>query len=494
MIDTIKMTKCTGCKMCGDICPVNAISYEVNEQGFWYPVVDTDKCIKCEKCIKACPVSEECIQFEHSRTKVVYAAWATDDNVRRKSTSGGIYYELALWVINNGGYIVGSVYSDDFKSAYHTFANDMEGLDRIMGSKYFQSDTENIYKKVKELLALDKLVLFTGAPCQVSALKHFLNKDYENLLTVDFICKGVPSPLIHKKKIELYEQKKKVPVTRYGDKTKPYGWSNFGETIEFKNNSKHFISRWKDEINNCFVRKNLNVRESCYLCEFKNGENDSDLTIGDFWGITGVTERDMFYGVSAIVVNTEKGVEAMYNLNNDVVGYIYVEDTNINYPVLHHPSEKDYYLYRDLYGNEDRHGSVYVREACDVFKPSDNVTIYGHNMADGTMFAHLHRYKREDFFNSHSIIYFDTLYERHAYQVVCVFRTSGTYGVGFPFHLYDNFKDEAEFKEFISTARDLAIFDSGISVEYGDKFICLSTCEDWPIKNGRLVVLAVRIA
>lgn len=187
-------------------------------------------------------------------------------------------------------------------------------------------------------------------------------------------------------------------------------------------------------------------------------------------------------------------LEAMYNLNNDVVGYIYVEDTNINYPVLHHPSEKDYYLYRDLYGNEDRHGSVYVREACDVFKPSDNVTIYGHNMADGTMFAHLHRYKREDFFNSHSIIYFDTLYERHAYQVVCVFRTSGTYGVGFPFHLYDNFKDEAEFKEFISTARDLAIFDSGISVEYGDKFICLSTCEDWPIKNGRLVVLAVRIA
>lgn len=307
MIDTIKMTKCTGCKMCGDICPVNAISYEVNEQGFWYPVVDTDKCIKCEKCIKACPVSEDCIKFEHSRTKVVYAAWSADDNVRRKSTSGGIYYELALWVINNGGYIVGSVYSDDFKSAYHTFSNDMEGLERIMGSKYFQSDTENIYKKVKELLALDKLVLFTGAPCQVSALKHFLNKDYENLLTVDFICKGVPSPLIHKKKIELYEQKKKVPVTRYGDKTKPYGWSNFGETIEFKNNSKHFISRWKDEINNCFVRKNLNVRESCYSCEFKNGENDSDLTIGDFWGITGVTERDMFYGVSAIVVNTEKG-------------------------------------------------------------------------------------------------------------------------------------------------------------------------------------------
>jgi sortase B len=163
---------------------------------------------------------------------------------------------------------------------------------------------------------------------------------------------------------------------------------------------------------------------------------------------------------------------------------------------------KDYYLYRDFYGNEDRHGSVYVREACDVFGPSDNVTIYGHNMADGTMFANIHKFKDKTFFDSHPEIYFDTLYERHTYQVVCLFRTSGSYGVGFPYHLYDNFKDEAEFKEFINGVRgkkfandpeyDL-IFDSGISVKYGDKFICLSTCEEWPITNGRLVLVAVRI-
>ena len=192
-------------------------------------------------------------------------------------------------------------------------------------------------------------------------------------------------------------------------------------------------------------------------------------------------------------------LETLYNLNNDVVGYIYIPDTNIIYPVLHHPGEKDYYLYRDFYGREDRHGSIYVREACDVFGPSDNVTIYGHNMADSSMFANVHKFKDETFFDNHPLIYFDTLYERHVYQVVCIFRTSGTYGVGFPFHLYDNFKDEAEFNQFIKGIRkkndkvDL-INDSGIAVEYGDKFICLSTCEDWPIKNGRLVLLAVRIA
>lgn len=187
-------------------------------------------------------------------------------------------------------------------------------------------------------------------------------------------------------------------------------------------------------------------------------------------------------------------MDALYQLNSDVVGFIYIKDTNIINPVLQHKEEKDYYLYRDLYGNEDRHGSVYVREACDVFEPSDNVTIYGHNMADGTMFANLHKYKDKDFFKEHPIVYFDTLYERHAYQVVCIFRTSGTYGEGFPFHLYDNFKDEAEYKEFIQGIRKLAIHDSGIPVEYGDKFICLSTCEEWPIANGRLVLLAVRIS
>ena len=187
-------------------------------------------------------------------------------------------------------------------------------------------------------------------------------------------------------------------------------------------------------------------------------------------------------------------MDALYKLNPDVVGFIYIKDTNINNPVLQHKQEKDYYLYRDFYGNESRHGSIYVREACDVFEPSDNVTIYGHNMADSSMFGNLNKFKDETFFNEHPIVYFDTLYERHVYQVVCVFRTSGTYGVGFPFHLYDDFKDEAEFNTFIKGVRKLAIHDSGISVSYGDKFICLSTCEDWPIKNGRLVLLAVRIS
>ncbi len=190
--------------------------------------------------------------------------------------------------------------------------------------------------------------------------------------------------------------------------------------------------------------------------------------------------------------------------NSDVVGYIRIvndpdRDVNdkkyylVNYPILHRPTERDYYLNRNFYGQSDKHGAIYLREACDMFKPTDVLTIYGHNMADGSMFAGIHKYLTKSYFNDHPYITVWDLYEEHTYQVVCIFRTSGTYGVGFPFHLYDNFADEAEYQEFINGVRDLAVYDSGIETEYGDQFICLCTCE-YTINNGRLILVAKRIS
>ena len=190
--------------------------------------------------------------------------------------------------------------------------------------------------------------------------------------------------------------------------------------------------------------------------------------------------------------------------NEDVVGYIRVvndpdkdpDDKKyylINYPILHRPTERDYYLYRNFYGQEDKHGAIYLRESCNMFEPTDVLTIYGHNMSDGSMFAGLHKYLTKSYFNSHQYITVWDLYEEHTYQVVCIFRTSGTYGVGFPFHLFDNFADEAEYLEFINGARDLAIYDTGIETQYGDQFICLCTCE-YTINNGRLGLLAKRLS
>lgn len=190
-------------------------------------------------------------------------------------------------------------------------------------------------------------------------------------------------------------------------------------------------------------------------------------------------------------------ISGVYNRNKDVVGWIQIDDTSINYPILQRKSEKDYYLYRNFYGNQDKHGCIYARETCDMVEPTDVITIYGHYMSDGTMFHDIHKYYgygySRTFFDTHPYIYLANLYEEHTYQVVCLFKTSGTYGEGFPFHLYDDFADEAEYEEFINGVRGLAIYDSGIETQYGDTFICLSTCE-YSIENGRLVLVAKRIS
>lgn len=186
---------------------------------------------------------------------------------------------------------------------------------------------------------------------------------------------------------------------------------------------------------------------------------------------------------------------ALYEQNKHLVGWIQIEDTNVDYPVLQTPNTPEwisYYLYRDFYGKDDKHGSIYAREACDVFRPSDNLVLYGHNMADFSMFGDLYQYESEQFYKGHKYIRFDTLYQRNVYEIFAVFHTSGTYGVGFSYHLFNDAKNAQEFDDFISKCKELSFYDTGITPQYGDKLLTLSTC-DFHIDNGRLVVLARRI-
>ncbi len=184
----------------------------------------------------------------------------------------------------------------------------------------------------------------------------------------------------------------------------------------------------------------------------------------------------------------------LYERNPHTVGWIYIDDY-INWPVLQTPNTVEwinYYLYRDFQGNDDIRGSIYIREACDVFEPSDNVVIYGHNMKDMSMFGTLSRYRKQTFYENHKYIYFDTLYERHVYEVFAVFTTSGTLGEGYAYHLFNDARSEAEFNDFVATCKSMAFFDTGITPTYGDKLITLSTCWDLD-NNGRLVVVARRV-
>lgn len=187
------------------------------------------------------------------------------------------------------------------------------------------------------------------------------------------------------------------------------------------------------------------------------------------------------------------GYAELYEENSDMVGWLTIPGTEIDYPVMHTPDSPNFYLDRNFYKEESQRGSLYIREECDVFDPSDNVTIYGHAMKDGTMFADLHLYLEKETWDNNSLIFFDNLYEYHTYKIFSVFITTASLGQGFSYHQMEYAASEEDFDEFIATCKELALYETGITPKYGDKIICLSTCE-YSQDNGRLVVAAVRIS
>jgi len=183
----------------------------------------------------------------------------------------------------------------------------------------------------------------------------------------------------------------------------------------------------------------------------------------------------------------------IYEENNHVVGWIKIDGTKINYPVMQTPEEPNYYLKRNFNGDHSEHGCIYIREECDMLEPSDNITVYGHNMLDGSMFAYLLNYENKATWEYNPLIFFDTLYEYHVYKIFAVFKTEASIDAGFKYHNMIDAASEEDFDKFISTAKALSFYDTGITPKYGDKIICLSTCE-YTLPNGRFVVAAVRIS
>ena len=183
----------------------------------------------------------------------------------------------------------------------------------------------------------------------------------------------------------------------------------------------------------------------------------------------------------------------IYAQNDDLVGWIRIDNTKVNYPVMQTPDNPNFYLDHDFNGNSSAWGAIYAREECDINEPSDNITLYGHNMRDGSMFAVAHQYISKDVWEKNPLIFFDTLYEYHTYKIFAVFKTTATVGQGFKYHNMIEAESKEAFDEFISTCKELSFYDTGITPVYGDKIICLSTCE-YSLEHGRLVVAAVRIS
>lgn len=187
------------------------------------------------------------------------------------------------------------------------------------------------------------------------------------------------------------------------------------------------------------------------------------------------------------------GYKELYEMNPDMVGWLKIEGTQIDYPVMQTPNNPDFYLRRNFYREDSARGSLYAREACDINTPSDNITIYGHNMRDGSMFQALGDYVDKEAWEHNNLIFFDTLTEMHTYQIFAVFKTSANLGEGFTYHQFVDAATAEEFDTFVQTCKDLSFYDTGITPTFGDKMITLSTCE-YTLDNGRLVVVAVRIS
>lgn len=181
-----------------------------------------------------------------------------------------------------------------------------------------------------------------------------------------------------------------------------------------------------------------------------------------------------------------------YAQNDDLVGWIRIDGTVIDYPVVQHIAEKDYYLERNFNKEYSKHGCIYLREQCNPYKPSDNIIIYGHYKQDGSMFHDLHGYYRESFWKEHQFIEFDTIYQHHTYQIIAVFKTNVSSKDFYPYHRFNDAQNAEEFDQFVSDVKRMSFYDTGVDAEYGDKLITLSTCE-YTLSNGRLVVVAKQI-
>ena len=182
----------------------------------------------------------------------------------------------------------------------------------------------------------------------------------------------------------------------------------------------------------------------------------------------------------------------LYKMNPDIIGWMRIAGTVLDYPVMYKPDSKEFYLRKNFHGEKASHGCLYIQETCEVFPQSDNLTIYGHNMRDGSMFGCLKNYRKESFWKKHPVITFNTLKEEAQYEIFAVFATTSSVGKGFKYHYFINAAGEEDFRDFVDTCKELSFYDTGIDPEPGDKFITLSTCEDTLI-NGRLVVVARKI-
>ena len=329
MINIIDKKNCCGCNACVQHCPKSCITMQEDEEGFLYPIVDQEVCIDCGLCEKVCPVLN---QGEERKPLQVYAANNTNEEIRMQSSSGGVFTLLAETIIQEGGVVFGARFNDDWE-VIHDYTETQEGLATFRGSKYVQSRIGDSYCQAEQFLKKGRKVLFSGTPCQIAGLNLFLRKEYNNLLTVDFICHGVPSPGVWKSYLEelialqgnrknsVLSHSKPIILNSIRDLSRiefrntRLGWKKYRIALTLSvpvgHGTKNTVLLSEPYNENIFMKgflADLYLRPSCYACPAKCLKSGSDITVGDYWGIQNVMpEIDDDKGICCLMVNTDKG-------------------------------------------------------------------------------------------------------------------------------------------------------------------------------------------
>lgn len=307
------MAECTACGACVNICTYDAIYMNKTKEGFLYPVKNMSLCTECGLCDEVCHLDKEDRKSIFNVCEV-YAMKNLDDDVRKGSTSGGVFHELARYIVGLGGMVFGAAYNGDW-SVSHRKAESCEEIKVLRRSKYQQSDIGITYREVKEQLIKDKYVLFVGTPCQNAGLKRYLQKNYDKLFLCDFICRGVTSPKLFKLYIDELENRYNSKIQDICMKSKQIGWHDLTTVIRFENGEEYVCSGHTDSYLQMYIRYNVGVRESCYQCQFKGGDSEADITIGDFWGIEHLDIDDNL-GTSAVICRNEKAVDLIRKIKH----------------------------------------------------------------------------------------------------------------------------------------------------------------------------------
>lgn len=311
--------RCVGCETCSHVCNQNAVKMMPDSRGFLYPAIDREACNQCNACSNHCPVLNENTGggFNPYEEKV-YAAWSKDRDLLQRSSSGGMFFEIAASILGDGGLVCGAVYREDYYGVRHIVADSLDDVRRMQGSKYSQSAMEDCFPKLREALEAGRRVLFSGTPCQVAACYRFLRKKYDNFYTVSLICHGPIAPKILEEYIKSLEKKHQASICNFTMRYKKDGKTlPLYYRAEFSDGTTEINPFYSSLYGEIFA-SNLVMRQSCYECQFKEQPYVGDIIIGDFKGIEYTKLPHNKKGTSAVIINSDKGRKLWESLSDRI--------------------------------------------------------------------------------------------------------------------------------------------------------------------------------